>query len=158
MILETAQILCTTHRVVDGVETIVVSLKSGRRNKRWILDDPKKEETLYSSTHINHPSVKWTRICVEHYKWLYCLFEKLCEEYKLRYKKTHLSWIKLHELLQHPPLNLKHNRMFQAPPPAMPDYCKQETIIKSYRYYYINEKASFAKWTNRCPPRWFISI
>jgi len=158
MILETAQILCTTHRVMDGKEVTVISPKSGRRTKRWILEDLKKDAILYSSTHINHPSVQWTRVCVEHYNWLYGLFVALCDEYSLRYKKTHLCWTKLHYVLQQPPIKMICTSKLSAPPLAMPDYCKKETVINSYRSYYMNEKASFAKWTNRQVPSWFIEI
>lgn len=156
MILETAQILCTAHRVVDGEETIVVSPTTGRRNKRWILDDPRKNERMYSSTHTQHPSVVWARGCVEHYMWLYRLFVALCKEYTYRYHKTHLCWKKLHRLLREPPEGMKRKKVFRAPPPAMPDYCKHDTVIESYRAYYVHEKASFAKWTNRQAPSWFV--
>ena len=44
---------------------------------------------------------------------------------------------------------------FTDPPPAMPDYCKLDTSIKSYRNYYLKEKKRFAKWTKRNIPEWF---
>jgi hypothetical protein len=37
----------------------------------------------------------------------------------------------------------------------MPEYCKREDPVEAYRYYYINEKKSFAKWTNRDMPWWY---
>ena len=47
MILETAQLLCTAHRVIDGVDLQMNSLL--------------EETTMYRATHINHPSTKWVR-------------------------------------------------------------------------------------------------
>ena len=56
MILESAQLLCTAHRFLDGTE--YVDATSGRRIKRWMLSDA-RESVLYSATHINHPSAIW---------------------------------------------------------------------------------------------------
>ena len=41
---------------------------------------------------------------------------------------------------------------------AMPDYCKNfKDPVEGYRKYYINEKRSFAKWTKRDVPSWFLA-
>ena len=45
---------------------------------------------------------------------------------------------------------------FTTPPKAMPDECKLESVVESYRNYYIKEKKSFAKWKNRNTPKWFL--
>jgi hypothetical protein len=157
MILETAQILCTAHRVVDGTETTTLSKSGNRRVRRWMLDDDTKDAVMYASTHVNHPSVVWARACVEQYTWLYQLFVALCAEYTVRYRKTHLCWTKLHAVLKDPPQKMVWNGVFRAPPPAMPDHCKREAVIDAYRTYYAVEKRSFAKWTVREPPIWFAT-
>jgi len=38
----------------------------------------------------------------------------------------------------------------------MPDYCKDEVVTEGYRKYYREEKKTFAKWTNREVPQWFL--
>ena len=58
MILESAQLLSTAHRLLDG-------------NK---LAD---ERGLYKATHINHPSSIWVRKSSENYYWLWNLYDQL---------------------------------------------------------------------------------
>tara|TARA_Y100000389_G_scaffold178261_1_gene191265 strand:+ start:5117 stop:5656 length:540 start_codon:yes stop_codon:yes gene_type:complete len=154
MILEYAQILCTTHRIIDG-DPYIHTNRNGRRIKRWKLSDPYTDGILYSSTHTQHPSVLWARECVEHYNWLYELFAALCKEYTMRYNKIHLCWQKLKWILKNPPTYLRSKEIFKAPPSAMPDYCKRRTSVISYRIYYQCEKSDFAKWTSRQPPKWY---
>ena len=48
MILESAQMLCTAKRVLDGKEYFDTT-KNGRKIKRWRLDDPDEEAIIYLS-------------------------------------------------------------------------------------------------------------
>eukprot|EP00976_Prorocentrum_cordatum_P107160 1194592-Prorocentrum_minimum.AAC.2 len=153
MILEYAQILCTAHRVIDGTLTV-----NEKKRKTWVFQDF-RENIFYKSTHVNHPSVIWARQTTHHYNWLYKLFSDLNSEYQHRYHKTHLCWTKLNAHINRPPSNLSSDLPFKSPPLAMPDACKiPESAVDSYRKYYILEKASFCKWTNRPVPEWFLSI
>jgi len=68
MILESAQLLSTAHRLLDG-EEFEGKTKTGRKAKRWKLHDA-RENVIYSATHINHPSAVWCRQSVENYNWL----------------------------------------------------------------------------------------
>ena len=45
MILESAQMLCTAKRVLDGKE-YMAKTKNGRNIKRWRLDDDNEEATI----------------------------------------------------------------------------------------------------------------
>jgi hypothetical protein len=67
MILETAQLLSTAHRLLDGTESIDTS--SGRKKRVYTLPD-ERDAVLYSATHANHPSAVWARQSVENYNWL----------------------------------------------------------------------------------------
>ena len=58
MIVESGQMLSTTHRVLDGVEYIDRT-RNGRRIKRWRLPD-NREQFLYKGSFVNHPCTKWT--------------------------------------------------------------------------------------------------
>jgi hypothetical protein len=49
-------------------------------------------------------------------------------------------------------IRLKETKM----PECMPDHCKTDSVPESYRKYYREEKKSFAKWTNREVPEWFV--
>ena len=155
MILEYAQLLSTAHRVLDGVELEGISA-SGRKRKFWTLGDS-RDYTLYKATHIHHPSAIWVRQSAENYLWLANMLIALCEEYTYRYGKVHkterdgLAYV----LLKNIPHNIR-NSGFTQPTPAMPDDVKIiGDSIKSYRNYYINNKAHLANWKKRQVPEWF---
>ena len=50
MPIEYAQLLSTAHRVLDGTEYIGET-KTGRKAKRWRLDD-ERENHLYKASHV----------------------------------------------------------------------------------------------------------
>ena len=153
MIIEYAQLLSTAHRMLDGTEYTGLS-KNGRKVKRYSFDSDYKENTYYKAVHYHHPSAVWARESRLNYRWLYNLFVALCDEYKYRYGRSHMTDTKLREPLWSLPRNIP-KKPFTNPPQAMPDYCKREDSIDAYRTYYINEKKRFAKWTKRQIPYWF---
>jgi hypothetical protein len=61
MIVESAQMLSTVHRMLDGTMERRPS-KSGAMLQYWKLHD-ERETTLYKACHFNHPSTVWTREC-----------------------------------------------------------------------------------------------
>jgi hypothetical protein len=157
MILETAQLLSTAHRVLDGVEHEVYTDK-GRKAKRWLLPDG-RNNVLYSATHINHPSAIWCRQNKENYMWLSSLLNELCIEYTFRYGKLHkCQFTGLVQSLKTPP-NKIPDGAFTEPTPAMPDIYKvPNDSITSYRNYYNGAKTHLAKWKNRDKPEWFNAV
>ena len=134
MIIEYGQLLSTAHRVLDG-------------------DDAHPD--LYKIAHKNHPSTIWTRSSSQHYDWLFRLFRMVSAEYTIRYGKCHLTWKKLGKLLETAPKNIKDNGWID-PPQCMPDYCKKPDTVDAYRNYYLQEKASFAKWKYTNQPKWWM--
>ena len=153
MILETAQMLCTAHRVLDG-------------------DTVADQKGMYKTAHLNHPSTKWVRGSPLQYKWTYDLFKFLCDEYTKRYDKVHLTDKKFREILSTPPFNINAQVMYMfhdggrpyiladyiQPPQCMPDQYKvPDDAVKAYRNYYIGEKAGFAKWAYCSTPTWFTT-
>jgi hypothetical protein len=153
MIIEYAQLLSTAHRILDGEEYI--DGESGRRIKRWSLDDD-REDILYKATHINHPSAVWVRQSNNNYTWMNQLFMALCREYEYRYGRVHMTAEKLYGKLTRLPKNIPIY-FFTEPPQAMPYLCKMDKAIAGYRRYYIKEKASFCRWTKRDTPEWFAN-
>lgn len=152
MILETAQLLSTAHRVLDGVETIGIS-KTGRKAKRWELPDT-RESLLYSATHINHPSAVWARQSRANYNWLVSLFDELCKEYTYRYGKTHKCEA-MYDALKRGPHNISVTKPFTEPTPAMPDQYKVPgNSVQSYHNYYNGEKQRMFSWKLRSAPEW----
>ena len=149
MVLESAQMLCTAHRILDGTKT--TSIVNGRKKTFWYHSN----ELLYKATHQNHPCSVWTRSSLGAYKKHYEIFAALCDEYKHRYNKTHLCDEKFRDVLCNAPRNISTNIIENEPPQAMPDEYKGKDLVSSYRKYYIFEKGKFAKWTNRPTPKWF---
>lgn len=154
MILETAQLLCTAHRVLDGEEYVDPDAK--RKVKRWRLTNSYHDEMMYKVTHTNHPSAVWARESLQNYIWLYDHFDALSVEYEYRYGKKHLTWIKLQDILSVTPKNIPNKGLtpFKL---AMPDECKTEDAVESYRKYYITKQHAFnMTWKNREAPDWFV--
>ena len=108
MILESAQLMSSAHRVLDGVETLGQSA-SGRKSKKWVLNDY-RENILYKATHINHPSAVWSRGNIDHYRYLYDLFVFLTDEYNYRYGKHH-KCLELNPIIFNAPNNIDKDLM-----------------------------------------------
>ena len=151
MILETAQLLSTAHRLLDGTESIDTS--SGRKKRVYTLPDD-RDAVLYSATHANHPSAMWARQSVENYNWLVDHLFALSDEYTYRYGKTHLTITKLGIPIASPPLNLKEWDMTPMPSCMDEQYKIGEDPIANYRNYYKYGKASMHSWKKREAPVW----
>ena len=133
MILESAQLLSTAHRYVDG-KMLVAQNDNGRRMKRWYLDDA-REPVLYKATHINHPSNVWTRTAVENYLWLVEHFAALLDEYTYRYGKKHKTGELLY-MLQSPPHGVRDFDMTKMPSAMKDEYKISDDPVTNYRNYY----------------------
>lgn len=129
MILESAQMLCAAFP--DGLAP-------------------------YGKTHINHPCTIWTRTSISNFEWLVDHAEALCKEYTFRYGKIHRSqeiieWCKNNKKLANLP-NIGLTKFALA----MPEDCKLNNPVLSYRNYYLIHKRKFAKWNKgRNPPYWW---
>ena len=157
MVLESAQLLSTAHRVLDGeqVEGIRVNIETGksRKVKAWVLPDS-RDNVMYAATHINHPSAIWCRTSVKNYDWLVDHFFALMREYTYRYGKTHKCFGELSYMLQSPPHNLKEWDWTPMPSCMADEYIISKDALTNYRNYYRIGKLKLHKWTNRQPPEW----
>lgn len=145
MILESAQLLCTAHRVLDGFQD----------GKRWAHPDASMDEILYKATHINHPCAIWVRESKQNYSWVYELMMELNKEFVRRYNKSepHATIRKAAGILLAPPKNLVKVD-FTCPPKCMPEEVQLDDVVSSYRNYYSKCKMDIAKWTNTNTPEW----
>ena len=150
MILESAQMLSTAHRMLDGTEWIDSS--SGRRIKRWKHPNSNMDGVLYKASHINHPSAIWVRENAIQYQYMYDMFVALCDEYTYRYGKVHMTDEKLRIILDEIPRNMKLGQ-WRQPPQAMPEDVKTESSLEAYHKYYAVYKKDFAVWTDRPSPK-----
>lgn len=153
MILETAQLLSTAHRVIDGEEYVGQS-QSGRKAKRWRLSG-NVDAIMYAATHINHPSAVWVRENSANYNWLYDHLLALGREYTYRYGRTHLTIDKLKDILKDSPQNIKQSNVMTKMPSCMDkQYIVSVDPITNYRNYYNYGKTDLLRWSNRQPPQW----
>jgi len=147
MILETAQLLSTAHRELDG-------------------DDYADAAELYKSTHKNHPSAVWVRSSTANYTWAYRHLESLCKEYTKRYGKHHKTE-RLLDGLKPRPVNIPPDRGMSyietQPPQCMPEEYKcnpntasHDDCVRAYRAYYCGDKMTqaWAKYDHTEAPSW----
>lgn len=160
MIVESAQMLSTTHRMCDGILESALS-KSGKRTiKYWRHPTPELEDKLYKAVHMNHPCTRWTCESRYNYNWHFTLFKALNEEYTYRYGKVHATWLKLKDILQYSPTRMPSNdpTPFKLAMGAQPQCINTNDPIGSYRKFYITKAKRFKMvWSKRSIPDWFIT-
>lgn len=156
MILESAQLLCTCHHIVETTNL---------------------PEKFYRQTHFNHPCAIWVRQHANNYNWLAEHALHLCEEYSYRYEKVHASQNLVEWLLVNEPhirsWFYKSEEVYPAntfefgqywltePPQCMPDeYKVVDNPVQAYRnYYFYNKRVTIdCKWTRRNKPDWFLEL
>ena len=157
MIVESAQMLSTAHRMLDGTLERRAS-KSGKRMVHYFkLEDERRENLLYKAVHFNHPCTIWTRESSSNYRWHYEHFIALCREYTYRYGKTHKTESVLGLELGLLPKNITMGDYtpFKLAMKSNPE-CMFEDPIKSYRAFYQTKQHRFNMiWTKRDVPGWF---
>ena len=160
MIVESAQMLSTTHRMLDGITERRKS-KSGKTMVRyWRHPDPHLEDTLYKAVHMNHPCTVWTRESASNYRWHYDHFVALCDEYSYRYGRVHRTDELLRNVLVRVPDNITDQGLtrFALAMKANPECIYEESPVLSYRLFYQTKKNRFKMdWTRRERPQWFIA-
>lgn len=169
MYIESAQMLSTAHRLLDGEMMMIpaldkngnnVYLKSGklRMKKYWKLDS-RLETVLYKAVHMGHPSTLWTMESKDNYLWHYKHFLALLEEFTYRFGKVSKTDVQLRYPLSFIPKNIPDI----GPTPiklAMgdnPECMFPNDPVKSYRAFYHTKQSRFAmNWNkNRKMPEWF---
>jgi hypothetical protein len=141
MVLESGQMLSTAHRLLDG-------------------DDCIAPDKLYKVAHAKHPCTIWTMESNNNYNWHYVHFCALCEEYKYRYGKTHMTDTKLRDVLKTPPKNIPVGYLTKHPlaMKSNPECMHPNDPVRSYREYYKTKEKNFKMvWTKRETPNWFLT-
>jgi hypothetical protein len=155
MIVESAQMLSTAHRVLDGEK--VVAKRNGR--KYTTFQHPTLDDVLYKSVHVNHPCTQWTIETSENYLWHYDHFVALAEEYTYRYGKTHRSFTLLKEHLRNLPENISvgQRTQFRLAMKSHPECMDENDPVTSYRKFYCTKKERISPivWTIRSVPIWY---
>lgn len=126
---------CTQYHVNKHVVKMILESAQMLSNCHYYDDNTGP----YKKIHYNHPCSIWVRSSKQNYKWLYCLFLSLLDEYTFRYEKIH-KCSRLIDVLKICPdyiSDLKLTPFAQA----MPDKYKHRDIVTAYRQYYLGEKS-----------------
>lgn len=157
MILESAQMLSTAHRMLDGYMERRPSKSGKTMVKAYPHYNSNMDGVLYDAVHHMHPCTVWTMKSKANYEWHYEHFKALSAEFEFRFKKKHLTAIKLTELLSEPPNNIDDIGLTEHAQ-AMSHYpaCIVEgDAVSAYRKYYHAAK-HFAVWKkDRSAPSWW---
>lgn len=158
MVVESAQMLSTAHRMLDG-ELIETLTKTGRKGRHYKLPDY-REDLFYKAVHYHHPCTVWTMKSNNNYTWHWIHFAALCDEYTYRYGKVHKTDLVLREELQNLPRNISVGPKTPLPlaMKSNPE-CMKEDVVESYRLFYQTKQHRFKmKWSKRPVPEWFRII
>jgi hypothetical protein len=117
------------------------------------MTDQVTDQVPYKLSHKNHPCAIWSRESLSNYLYLCDLGLELCKEYTYRYGKRHKSQDVIEWCVTNKP-NIC-DKEFTEPARAMPNEYKVDSVVESYRNYYIGEKSKIAVWKNREIPEWF---
>ena len=157
MIIESAQMLSTAHRMLDGYMERRPS-KSGKvMVKYYVHPNDNLEKTLYKAVHHHHPCTVWSMESKDNYQWHYEHFLGLIDEFSVRYKKQHMTANKLKEVLAICPQNIPDVGLTEFPQAmkAFPECMVEGNPVQAYRNYYHASK-HFAKWEKgRSAPYWW---
>lgn len=156
MIVESAQMLSTAHRVIDG-QASTRTTKTGRKVKDWVHPDPNLDMSLCFAVMVNHPCTKWAMVNDQNYMWLQQHAVGLLDEYTARYGKVHSMDELIRAMLANPPRKMAAASEMTPFAQAMPDKYRNPDAVTAYRNYYMGEKSRFAVWkTNRKPQWWKV--
>lgn len=176
MVVESAQMLSTAHRLLDGQETRKPS-KSGKTMRKYYdlylgQDDLEMETLLMANVHEKHPCTIWSMINTANYDWHWQHLNALCKEYTYRYA-TEKEPYKMHSverinptigisllgMLRTHPRNLPKSNQMTPFPLAMksnPECMFEGDPVRSYQAFYQTKQERFKMaWTKRSIPEWF---
>lgn len=156
MIVESAQMMSTVHRMLDGTPTKRPS-KSGKTMQTYYSFGDERDDQYYLAVHKYHPCTTWTAESRANYEWHYEHFRALGVEFLYRFNKDHATILKLGELLRKPPANIPDIGLtpFALAMKQYPDCIVEGDAVTSYRNYYHAAKP-FAQWNRGRPaPDWW---
>ena len=157
MIVESGQMLSTAHRMLDGYVEKRPSKSGKTMVKYYVHPNDNMEEILYKAVHHYHPCTIWSMESKDNYLWHYEHLLGLSDEFKVRYKKSHMTMEKLKDILKTPPKNIPDIGLteFRQAMSHYPECIVEGDAVTAYRNYYHMAK-SFAKWEKgRQAPFWW---
>lgn len=158
MVLESAQMLSTAHRVLDGNEVQDYS-SNGRRIKRYVFNDI-RDEVVYKAAHINHPCTVWTRQSSANYAWHVKHFNALATEFRYRFGKNHSSWLALYDFLKYYPEHIPNGKLTPfAHAFTIRNPIASTDSVDLYRHFYQEKMHRMPfHYTRRSVPNWLLNL
>ena len=156
MIVESAQMLSTAHRLLDGVPEKRPS-RSGKTMQAYYAFNDVRDDIYYRVVHKGHPCTKWTMESLQNYDWHYGHFVAMGKEFAYRRNKDHKTFLQLGQILAAPPENIPNIGLteFAQAMQAYPECMVEGDAVQAYRNYYHRAKP-FAKWEwKREAPSWW---
>jgi len=141
--------------ILDSDPVLAAQYQCDKHVVKMVLESAQILSTIvsgpYKPTHARHPCVIWAGSKAGNYNWLVEHALALCTEYTHRYGKVHKCEAVIREAIT-PSLPPGQSQFVLCMPVQ---YQCFSDPVKSYRDYYLGEKAGFAKWTNRDVPFWW---
>ena len=110
--------------------------------------------TCYWPAYTNHPCTIWMRTSTENWYWSFCYANELDLERVYRGSaKSHRSVQLINKFLPEPQ-HIPVGKM-TTPAAAVGDSPIFDSVVETYRYYYIHYKSHLAAWKNREVPFWY---
>lgn len=164
MPLEAAQMMSTALWVDDLLGYIPRALTKEEqailnKRKKEIASLPQDQRPLspYLPTMYNHPCTIWVRTSYENYAYTFNYAAELCDEYTYRYGKIREleGIVKNFKIPKNLP-NLGLTQFALALSDKFPPELRNPNDpVQTYRYFYMLDKATFAKWKFRDKPYWW---
>jgi hypothetical protein len=154
MIVESAQMLSTAHRVLDGKPS-TRQTKTGRNVKDWVHPDSHLDMSMCFAVMVNHPCTRWAMENDKNYLWLQQHAVGLLDEYTIRYGKIHSMDELIRAMLSKAPAKSPAAVATTPFAQAMPDQYRNPDAVTAYRNYYMGEKRRFAAWKTGHKPYWW---
>ena len=158
--IKAAQYCIDRHVIKMPLES--AQMMANAFTSKQLINAPKKQNGEdYKGGWLHHPCTKWVLESYDNFEWLLIHSLALCDEKTIRYPsrprlyiENFLLWIGKQTIS----LPTKGLTKFAL---AMPEACKVDDEIQSYRNYYIKHKKFdvsgkvMNKWTNRGCPWWY---
>jgi len=157
MIVESAQMLSTTHRILDGHVEKRPSKSGKTMVNYWVHPNSNLENTLYKAVHHKHPCTLWTMESSANYFWHVMHFNALLKEFEHRYGHEHGSKFLL-PVLSSLPKNIPMGPQtpFRLAMKDSPECIALGDPVKAYQAFYQTKQKRFSMvWTKRETPTWF---
>lgn len=169
MVLEAAEMLCMAHIVAQAVGFVPRKLEDPeyracldlKSTMKFLEPEDRPIPYIGRDAHLNHPSTIWVRSSLDNYYWTWNYMHSLEMERRYRNpcgKPEHTSYVLVNKLDDPDIPNLGLTKFALAMGKLKdnyPEFVFEDDPIKSYRYFYMADKSTFASWKNREVPPWW---